>query len=386
MIKMNFFKFINDKTKINFIRLKNGINTGFFAVIIFVLLTTIFQNFIYENVYKNNVSLTITATGQKNEKALASNVRIRDIFVNGSEYDFTKIQLSDGWEYSTVDHLISAYEPTKPVSFNVNFDEDVRMLEIVYVQEVGSGQVEFAINGKNFKTIDTYKDCEWSTSSKVYKVSQLINPYSSYSVFIVLFVLFTIIGYWLIGNNKYYKVFNYLKYLNLSVILAFIIYMLMALMQRESINDVFQWISSYPSNFNNGLWIIVLLNIAVTAIFSKNYRGFLTLSVIGMILLTVSYFKIQFRDVPLLPWDFMLISVAGSVVSRFKLVPSVSFVVALVAFIAIVVLMKFVTKKIYVDKIKLSVRIATLVISAGSSTGLMYCILSVKASTNPLFE
>lgn len=94
----------------------------------------------------------------------------------------------------------------------------------------------------------------------------------------------------------------------------------MALMQRESINDVFQWISSYPSNFNNGLWIIVLLNIAVTAIFSKNYRGFLTLSVIGMILLTVSYFKIQFRDVPLLPWDFMLISVAGSVVSRFKLV------------------------------------------------------------------
>ena len=98
------------------------------------MLTTIFQNFIYENVYKNNVSLTITATGQKNEKALASNVRIRDIFVNGSEYDFTKIQLSDGWEYSTVDHLISAYEPTKPVSFNVNFDEDVRMLEIVYVQ------------------------------------------------------------------------------------------------------------------------------------------------------------------------------------------------------------------------------------------------------------
>ena len=61
----------------------------------------------------------------------------------------------------------------------------------------------------------------------------------------------------------------------------------------------------------------------------------------------------------------MLISVAGSVVSRFKLVPSVSFVVALVAFIAIVVLMKFVTKKIYVDKIKLSVRIATLVISVG---------------------
>ena len=116
-------------------------------------------------------------------------------------------------------------------------------------------------------------------------------------MFIVLFVLFTIIGYWLIGNNKYYKVFNYLKYLNLSIILAFIIYMLMALMQRESINDVFQWISSYPSNFNNGLWIIVLLNIAVTAIFSKNYRGFLTLSVIGMILLTVSYFKIQFRDV-----------------------------------------------------------------------------------------
>ena len=93
MIKMNFFKFINDKTKINFVRLKNGINTGFFAVIIFVLLTTIFQNFIYENVYKNNVSLTITATGQKNEKALASNVRIRDIFVNGS-VDFLHCILS----------------------------------------------------------------------------------------------------------------------------------------------------------------------------------------------------------------------------------------------------------------------------------------------------
>ena len=59
MIKMNFFKFINDKTKINFVRLKNGINTGFFAVIIFVLLTTIFQNFIYENVYSSPLSASI---------------------------------------------------------------------------------------------------------------------------------------------------------------------------------------------------------------------------------------------------------------------------------------------------------------------------------------
>ena len=56
-----------------------------------MLLCTVFQNYIYQNVYKDSVNLTITATGQKSEKALANHIRIRNILVNGAEYDFTKI-------------------------------------------------------------------------------------------------------------------------------------------------------------------------------------------------------------------------------------------------------------------------------------------------------
>ena len=156
-----------------------------------------------------------------------------------------------------------------------------------------------------------------------------------------------------------------MKYLDLSIILAFVTYFFIAFMQNENIGDVFEWMCNYQSSFANGFCIIALLNIAITAIFNKNYRGFLALSIISMILLTVNYFKIQFRAVPLLPWDFMLISVAGSVVSRFKLTPSIGFILALVIFIVVVVLIKFATKKVNVDKIKLPVRLATFIVSSG---------------------
>ncbi len=360
---MSFKEFIRNKTKINLFRLKSGLITGFFVAISFVLLCTVFQNYIYQNVYKDSVNLTITATGQKSEKALANHIRIRNILVNGAEYDFTKIQLQGGWECNTVDHLIYVYDPTQPVSFTTNID-NIRTIEIVYVEEVGSGIFNVAIDGKTVAVVDSYKNCKWDNDSKVYKVSQLINPYSSYKVLAIIFVLFTAVGYLLNKNNKYYKLFNYLKYLDLSIILAFVTYFFIAFMQSENIGDVFEWMCNYQSSFANGFCIIALLNIAITAIFNKNYRGFLVLSIISMILLTVNYFKIQFRDVPLLPWDFMLISVAGSVVSRFKFTPSIGFILALVIFIVIVVLIKFATKKVNVDKIKLPVRLVTFIVSS----------------------
>lgn len=362
LIYKPFKEFVYKYTPIKLYRLKNAVLMAFFAVVLVVLVSITFQSQIYRNVYLDEAELTITATSEKNEDALANNVRIRNILVNGRNYDFTKIDTSDGWTYNGADNLIYVYNAEKPCSIKLPV-KNVRTLEVVYVKEVGSGIIELAMDGKKFAKVDAYSDCSWDMDSVKYKASPLIEPYSSYSAMAVIFVLFAILGYILNKNGRFSKIFNYIKFIDANIVLSIILYLALSVMQRESLFETFNWIGDYTSSFAEGLLIVVLLNIILVSIVKKNYRSFLILSIVGIILLTANYFKLEFRDVPLLPWDFMLISVAGSVVSRFKLVPSLSYLIAVVVFVAIMVIIRFAVKKIKTDDLKLLTRISTLVVS-----------------------
>lgn len=349
-------------TKLNSICIKGAICTGIFAVAVYIVIFTVFQNAVYKNVYDKEVVLTVTATGEKGSRALANNVRITNINVNGTDYDFSDIKLKDGWEYSSTDHMLYVYNTEEPASFDIKLN-DVRTIDVSYVQEVGSGIFEISVDNKVVHTVNSYKNCKWENNMVTYKASPLLQPYSSYILLTLLFILFFALSCFLnYKSEKWDKVFNYIKFMVINIIFSVVLYFFISLIQRESIIDTITWAINNQQNFIEGLCIVVLLNILLTMIFKKSYRSFVVLSVIFILLLTVNYFKLQFRDNPLFPWDFLLMRVAASVVSRFKLIPSVTFAMSVIAFIAVIIALYIIAKKRSVYKMSVITRTATAVI------------------------
>lgn len=343
------FNYKNIKLKFKKLRFKeyvNALNGGIFISLMFVIVFTALQQPVFNNLYMKNAELTINATAEKSGRALADNVRITNIIVNGANYDLSEISLKDGWEYDGINHMIYAYNLTKPSEISIPL-ENVRTIEIEYVEEVGSGIFDVGINGKTVDRVDAYKNCKWESDRALYKTNPLIVPYSSYGTLALLFIAAFLIS--CVINKKSEKakvVFKFIKFININIAFSFVLYVFISFIQRESFIDTFIWIRNYSDNFFDGFTVIVLLNLILGMILNKNYRSFLILSVVFAVLLTVSYFKIQFRDVPLLPWDFTLIGVAASVVSRFKLIPSFGFIFMLILFAAVIAAVVILVKKL----------------------------------------
>ncbi len=362
--------------KLNMVCIKRAVYTGIFAVVVYIVIFTVFQNLVYKNIYDEKAVLTITATGEKGSRALANNVRITGITINGDGYDFSDIELKDGWEYSSVDHMLYVYNIKEPASFDIELN-DVRTIDISYVEEVGSGIFEISIDNKVVNNVNAYKNCKWDDNTVTYKISPLMHPYSSYITLTILFIFFFVLScIFSYKGEKLDNVFNYIRFIVINIIFSIILYLFISFIQRESIIDTITWAINCEQNFIEGLCIVILLNILLAMILKKNYRSFIVLSVLFMILLTVNYFKLQFRDNPLFPWDFLLMSVAASVVNRFKLIPSIPFSIAVIVFISVIIILHFVTKKRVVYKMNVITRSVTAVIT---------CVLLVTYFSTYLF-
>lgn len=346
-------------------KIKAALNGGIFTVAAFVIVFTCLKIPLYEIIYDENAVLTISASGEKEKRALGNNVRITDIIVNGISYDLSEIELGEGWDYDGINHMIYAYGITEMTSVNIPLS-NVRTIEIVYVKEVGSGIFDVDVDERNVFTINAYENCKWDSDSVTYKVSPLIYAYSSYGTMAVIFVASFIMCYVLYGRNKKTEgILNFFKNININLALSLVIYMFIAFIQRESFTDAFVWMGENWEGFAEGFVILALVNIILTMIFNKNYRSFVTLSVVFTVLLTISYFKIQFRDTPLLPWDFTLAGVAISVASRFRFVPSAMYIFMVLLFaVCVFLIVKNFKKREKNVKISLVKRVGVTVFSA----------------------
>ena len=318
--------------------LRHSICTGFFSVVMFIILFTAFQNIVYKSVYKDNTVLTITATGEKCEAALADNVRINEIYVNNVRYDLSQAELKDGWKYNGIDHFLYVYNTHESAAISIPL-ENVRTIDITYVKEVGSGLFDISIDDKLSRAIDGYENTKWDNDTVSYKVSPLIRPYTSYYTMLALFLFFFVsAGIVRPKNERYQQIFRYIEFADINFILSFVLYIMISVIQRESIADTLTWTAAYTDNFTEGFCIIALINMALAVLLKKNHRSLICLSVIFAILLTVNYFKLQFRDTPLMPWDFFLAGVAATVVTKFQLTPSAAFAGGIILLIVLAVL------------------------------------------------
>ncbi len=182
----------------------------------------------------------------------------------------------------------------------------------------------------------------------------------------VIFMLFFAPGMFLDTEDpKQQKLYDYLAFADVNIILSALLYIMIAFAQRESIYGIFQWIRDYPRNFMEGLCIISLVNLALAALFNKNHRSYIFLTAVFTVLLSANYFKIQFRDTPLMPWDFFLMRVAATVAGRFTLIPSPVFIMGIGLFIASAIAVYIISKRVKSKPIGRVAKAVTLAAASG---------------------
>lgn len=374
----------NFRKKESSFSLRRGICTGFFAVMLFLIICTTFQNFIYKHIYEDETAVTITAEAQKSSRSLGTYVRINEIYVNGVTIDMSDMATSYGWKYDGINNLLYVENPADPVSVNMSFS-DVRTIDIKYVTEEGSGKFTAKFNRDSYRSVDAYKNVTWGTKTISYKVNPLIRPYDSYGLLICIFLLFfAIAGFAKPRNSIAEKIYSYIEFIDEGIILSAVIYLFISFMQRESISATLTWIRDNSENFMEGFVILVLINTVLASLFKSNRISFVIVSLVSIVFVTINYFKLQFRDTPFLPWDFMLAGEVTTVLSKFRIVPSLRFAAAFFAALIVTGLILFCFRKKKKADTGIFARVAVIIVSL--ALGLNYFYTDIFEKNVNLFE
>lgn len=341
---------------------------GLMLDIAFLLVFTAIQNEVKEHLYLEDSVLTITATGEKNKNAAANNIRIVDIYVNNTAYDLSNVELKNGWKYDKYDsirYMIYCYGADSRASVDIPV-KDVRTVDIRFVEERGSGIVEIELDGHKIDTVDLYSNCVWQYRTQKYESNPFIRAYKSYDVLLLLFILGFIFGL-LIENkfNRFETIIKLAKFVVANFLLSFILYMIVGYMQYEGTAELLDWMQFNMNYFTEGFCIVLLLELILAALVNRIGISFCILAVIASVFITINYFKLQFRNMPFLPWDFLLAKVATTVVGKFKLTIPIEILIGICLFIFVVIILFVLNKNINRIKLSLFPRIIIMIFSVG---------------------
>lgn len=333
---------------------------GILLDIVFLLVFTAIQNEVNEHLYLDDSVLTITAIGEKNKNAAANNIRITNIYVNNTDYDLSKVELKNGWKYDKYDsirYMIYNYGADGRASVDIPL-KNVRTVDIRFVEERGSGIVEIELDGHKIDTVDLYSDCTWQYRTQQYEANPFIRAYKSYDVLLLLFILGCILG--ILIKKKFNRLEILIKlagFIVINILLAFILYIIVGYMQYEGASELLEWMCSNMNYFVEGFCIILLLEIILAAFTNRIGISFCILALITSVFITINYFKLEFRNMPFLPWDFLLAKVAATVVGKFKLTMPIEILIGVCLFIFVIIILFVLKKNINTIKLSLSSRI-----------------------------
>lgn len=331
-----------------------------FALSYIVLIISV-QRPIYRNLYRDDVVLTIEAAAKKSGSSLAKNVRVSQILVNDVAYDFSKADTRGGWKYNSIHNLLTCENPEHPDAITIPL-ENVRTIDIKFVGEVGSGIANVYIDGRKTAAVDLYKNAEWEYKYYKYEVSPLIRPYRAYPLLGLLFLTGFGLCLALYDNKRLVRVF---VFLGANYIMALFICLLCSFVQSGSPVEAVKWAFERPNNFWFEVTLTALFCMILSFISGRSYiSGWITAFGV-LFLLTVNYYKLQFRNTPLLPWDFALASEAASVVAGFELKIYPVIVAAIIAAVIAAVLLTRTERRFFTKKFRLWLRLPAAVISAG---------------------
>ena len=306
--------------------MKNGIKeilNILLVTIVSIILVLVINRMIMPCYYESlaeDIKVDIVATSEQNEDALANNVRLTEVSVNGKALDLSKIKVSGAWNYLEKDKFLYAYNIKEATTLSF-VCEDVKTLDLKFVSEVGSGIAKVYINNKLFETLDLYSDNVWEYVSVSTDANIFIHPEAHWQIYFVLFVIFALIYgvvFSFIGEDKAKKVYKAARYIFACMALSLLVHASVSMIQYETVEGIAGYFSNGYLNVLQGYMLVLLIFVFIAALSRSLWLPYGILSIVLGIAGIVSNMKLDARGVPLLPWDFKVLNTALTVAGGYK--------------------------------------------------------------------
>lgn len=312
----------------------------------------------YQGILSDDIEVKIVATAENNEDALANNVRLSRIMVNGTKKNLSKIELTDQWKYMETDDFLYAYNLPEKAELSFNYS-DVNTMELTFISEVGSGIAEIYIDGELWETLDLYSENQWEPVSIHYDSSIFVHPEEHKEVYVVLFAFFAVV-YLILLFIKESKAIDRLvtggRFMFWCLVLSFLAFLDVCLIQYQNIEGIKDYLSNGYLNVMVGYTLIFIIFMFVTAITRRLWLSYGLTAIILEIAAIVSNIKLNAKGSPLLPWDIQMAKEALSVAENYSLSISMISIVVVITSI-LVTLALFANRKDKSEKIRLRISI-----------------------------
>lgn len=296
---------------------------------------------LYLETLNKNIELRIVATGEQNEDALANNVRINHIAVNGKDINLGSVEISDesNWQYDSKNDFLYLYNTEKVDDIVIPLNQ-VHSLSVTMIQEKGSGIAELYLDEKIWKTIDLYENVDWDEVQFDYDTSFLVFPENNLVLQISLLIIMMIMVFFILRKKKNYDLW-FARLVRVPIIgfLSMLTVLLVSIIQYERIHVAFSCIKEQPQSFLKALIFVFLCIQVITLLTDRIWVGF---SIVSLLISTgslVSKIKLLNREIPLLPWDYTMLREAASVAKNYDISVSWSDIAIIVLIVAISVLL-----------------------------------------------
>lgn len=348
-----------------------------FVSIVLVLIINRMVMPCYYDLLAEDVKVDIVATSENREEALANNVRLTEVSVNGKAKDLSQIEVSGAWHYHDTDKFLYAYN-LKEASKLSFVCEDVKTLELTFVSEVGSGKAKVYINNKLWETLDLYSDNAWEYVSLSQDVNIFIHPEAHWEIYFVLFVIFALLYgviFTFINDARAKKIYKASRFIFGCLVLALLVHVNISIIQYQNMEGLEVYFSNGYLNVLQGYILILLVFAFIAALSRSLWLPYGIMSIVLGIAGIASNMKLDARGVPLLPWDFKVLGTALTVAESYK--SSISLISICVIVCSIIVTLALFANRNKAEK-KLSWKIS-LPISAG-----MFVVLFVFVTSTIL--
>ena len=294
-----------------------------------------------------DITLTIVATGEKQEASKSNYVRLSHIAVNGRDINLAQVKIDEGslWTYDSLNDYLRVYEFEDPQSITVQL-KDVHSLKVGMVSEVGSGIAEILIDGEMRERVDLFKNADWDTYWFRYDSSVFVFP--ERHLWLQILTLFLISFSCFLWNRKRRipkKVCSACTWTVLCAFLSVLILTGISLIQYDDGSVFFEYLRAEPQSFLRGAVFIFLALISLSILFNRIWPGFLITALFLDLLCVVSNVKLLNRGMPLLPWDYTMALEAAGVAGNYEISMTAMAWLVTVEFLLVGVLLMYVCKE-----------------------------------------
>lgn len=316
------------------------------GIMIILLVISSLLHPIYLKYLNKNIQVRICATSKNSPEALANNVRITHVTVNGKDINLAKIDLPDPWQYDSKNDFIYAYnlEAQSDLVFEL---KNVHKLEVSFVKEVGSGYVDFYLDGQFYTNIDLYENCEWNEVSVMYESSLWVFPERHLIFWLVILICSFTLTLILKITCRYYKQLQ--QYCNVVTVMwlsSMFIVVCSVCIQYQYLDRIIDYLEHQTQLVMESIVFVFLLTETFYFIIQRLWTCHLIVGLLVIITGIINQLKLLNRGISLLPWDLGLVFEAGSVIGRYQIQLSETELVCLFLFILSVIAFWLFEKKI----------------------------------------